>query len=176
LASMGSAPWLKAPILLLRFPGLLLATASAFLILAVASAAGPLFLSSAGNATLQRTLAESCPWDTGLEMRIPAPLSGENFIYSGFGPPPSGPAPGAVAALRTADSQIRKSFAPVPKTLPVRWYVVGSSLQARRPGSSRGFGSVRFLTKDAALSHIVKLSSAGGGACGSLTQWRRFCA
>lgn len=162
LAAVGSAPWLKAPILLFRFPGLLLAMGSAVLILAVASAAGPMFLSSAGNATLQRTLAESCPWDTGLEMRIPAPLSGVDFFYYGLGPPPSGPAPGAVAALRTADSQVRKSFGPVSRTLPVRWYVVGSSVQATKPGSGRGFGSVRLLTKDAALNHIAKVSSAGG--------------
>ena len=163
LASVGSAPWLKAPILLLRFPALFLAMGSAVLILALASAASPVFLSSVGNATLQRTLRETCPWDAGLEMRIPAPLSGRDFFYSGIGSPPqAGPLPPALVALGQADALVRKSFAPVAKTLPVRWYVVGSSLQATRPDSSREFGSVRLLTKDAALSHIVKLSSAGG--------------
>src|SRR6185295_17570533 len=63
LATLASPPWLKAPMLLLRFPGLLVAVTGAVFILAVASAAGPLFLSSAGNQTLRTSIASDCTWD-----------------------------------------------------------------------------------------------------------------
>jgi hypothetical protein len=108
LTSVASAPWLKAPILGLRFPGLLVASASAVLILGVASAAGPLFLSSAGNATLQRTLAETCPWAAGLELQVPTPLSGEEYIYFGLGPPPAESGRPALVALNQADEELSR--------------------------------------------------------------------
>lgn len=163
LASVTSAPWLKAPILSLRFPGLLLASGSAVLILAVASAAGPLFLSSAANATLQRTLAETCPWAAGLEMQVPTPLAGEEYIYFGLGPPPQESGRPALVALNQADEELRRAFSRVRNTVPLQWSVAGTSVDAAIPGGKRTFGLVRLLTKDGGLSHIMKVSSAGGG-------------
>ncbi len=49
--------WTGTPARLLRFPGVLAAVVGASLILAVATAAGPLFLSSAGVAALTESLA-----------------------------------------------------------------------------------------------------------------------
>jgi putative ABC transport system permease protein len=160
LAALGSAPWLKAPILLFRFPGLLLAMASAVLILAVATAAGPLFLSSAGNATLHRSLREMCSWDAGLAMRIPAPLTGESFYFGLLGPPMETRT--AVEALVQVDGQVRRSFRSIESTRPVQWSIVGSSLTVTKPGTELQFGSIRLLTQDGWRSHIHQLSSAGG--------------
>src|SRR5437867_6621184 len=46
--------WLQAPLLLLRFPALLLAVGGAIAVLVAAVASGPLFLSSAQNAALEK--------------------------------------------------------------------------------------------------------------------------
>src|SRR5207245_688730 len=44
-------PWLRAPLLLVRYPGLLLAIGSSLVILSVAGASSPSFISSAGITT-----------------------------------------------------------------------------------------------------------------------------
>jgi len=56
-----SEPWRRAPRLLLRHPAVLAAIAGTCALLAIAAASGPLFLSSAGAAALQRRVAEQCP-------------------------------------------------------------------------------------------------------------------
>src|SRR5437667_12560618 len=66
LGLVAASPWLRAPLLLVRFPGLLLAIGSALVILSVAGAASPLFLSSAGNAMRQDGIQATCPWDVAL--------------------------------------------------------------------------------------------------------------
>lgn len=47
-----TAPWRRAPRLLLRRPAVLAAVAGTSALLAIAAASGPLFLSSAGAAAL----------------------------------------------------------------------------------------------------------------------------
>ena len=54
MSVLRTAPWVRAPGLLLRRPVLLAAIAGTFALLAVAAASGPLFLSSVGAAALQR--------------------------------------------------------------------------------------------------------------------------
>src|SRR5881296_3004100 len=98
------APWLRAPLLLLRYPGLLIAVGTAVLILAIAGAASPLFLSSAGNATLQRGIAETCRWEVGVKAAKNAPIAG--YAYStGFGP--SGPRQTAMSVVQDTDGYLR---------------------------------------------------------------------
>jgi putative ABC transport system permease protein len=56
------APWRRAPLLLLRRPGVALALASAAFVAALPAAAAPMFLSAARNATLHHQIAQGCPW------------------------------------------------------------------------------------------------------------------
>src|SRR2546426_8080357 len=86
-----ASPWLRPPLLLVRFPGLLLAIGSALVILSVAGAASPLFLSSAGNAMLQDGITATCPWDVALTHQTHAPVAGEAFS-PGFLDRPTGDA------------------------------------------------------------------------------------
>lgn len=65
IATLGSAPWRRAPWLLWRRPGLLVSTAGAGAVLAASLAAVPLFLSSAGTEAVALQAAERCPRDTG---------------------------------------------------------------------------------------------------------------
>ncbi len=60
-----SAPWRRAPFPLLRRPGVLATVAGASAVVVAALAAVPLFLSSAGTASIELQAAERCPRDTG---------------------------------------------------------------------------------------------------------------
>jgi putative ABC transport system permease protein len=64
-ATITSAPWRRAPLLLLRRPSVLISAAGACLVLAASMSAVPLFLSSAGTAALERQAAERCAAATG---------------------------------------------------------------------------------------------------------------
>ncbi|MGH3265109.1 MAG: hypothetical protein ACRDNS_24305, partial [Trebonia sp.] len=58
---LGSSPWTRAPLLLLRQPSVFLAILGASAILAIAAASGVLFLSTLGTASLQAQAAATCP-------------------------------------------------------------------------------------------------------------------
>ena len=65
-ATATSTPWRRAPLLLWRRPGVLAAVAGACAVMAAAVAAVPLFLSSAGTASVGLQAEERCPRDTGV--------------------------------------------------------------------------------------------------------------
>src|SRR6266550_9561585 len=71
----GPPSWIGAPFRLLRFPGVLAAVAGGALILAVATAAGPLFLNTAGTAALGRTLTQSAARAPALQVVGYGPVS-----------------------------------------------------------------------------------------------------
>ncbi|MGI8678909.1 MAG: ABC transporter permease [Jatrophihabitans sp.] len=68
--AFSTLPWLRAPILLLRRPVVFVAIVGASAILAMASASGPLFLSSIGSASLRAQARQTCPENSqpGLEV------------------------------------------------------------------------------------------------------------
>ena len=71
---MPSPAFFKAPLLLFRFPGVLVAVLAAAVVLGVAAASGSLFLSSAGNEALTREIDRLTPAEAGLSV-------------TGYGPP-----------------------------------------------------------------------------------------
>jgi putative ABC transport system permease protein len=64
-ATISSAPWRRAPVLMLRRPGVLATVAGACAVTAASLAAVPLFLSSVGTASVALQASERCPRDTG---------------------------------------------------------------------------------------------------------------
>ena len=163
IGAFASAPWLRAPLLLPRFPALLLAVGGAVAILGAATAAGPLFLSSAANETLQEQLAQACPWATGLHARQPVPLAGRLGTFD--------PATGQVTELLPAtqffmnlDGRMRAMAQGDPRLLPTQVQVLGSSVTATNPKGGVTIASVRPFYRDDALAHLHVL--AGGGADG----------
>jgi putative ABC transport system permease protein len=58
--------WVKAPLILARFPGLLLAILATAVVLGVTSAAGPMFLSSAGSEAVRLEIGERSRASAGL--------------------------------------------------------------------------------------------------------------
>ncbi|MEV4140237.1 FtsX-like permease family protein [Dactylosporangium sp. NPDC049742] len=65
------APWRRAPLLLLRRPSVAVAVAVATAVAVLPAAAGPLFLSSAGSATLRARTASVCPAALGSQVIAP---------------------------------------------------------------------------------------------------------
>lgn len=70
----GNPMWSKAPLVLRRFPAILVAIIASAIILAVSSAAGPLFVSSAGSAALEDGVARTTPYSAGLSVVVYGPV------------------------------------------------------------------------------------------------------
>lgn len=70
-ATAWAAPWRRAPFLLLRRPGVLATVAGASAVVVAALASVPLFLSSAGTASIDLQVGERCPRDTGVALVDP---------------------------------------------------------------------------------------------------------
>src|SRR5690349_8450526 len=66
------APWWRGPLLLARRPGVALALAVAAVVAVLPAAAGPVFLSSAGSATLRVRTSAVCPVTLGSQVIAPA--------------------------------------------------------------------------------------------------------
>lgn len=77
------APWARGPLLLVRRPGVALALTVAALVAALPITAGPLFLSSAGSATLAARSASACPTELGSQV-VTSPVPVDEFARSAF--------------------------------------------------------------------------------------------
>ena len=74
-ATLTSAPWRRAPLLLLGRPAVLVSAAGACLVLAASMVAVPLFLSSSGTAALERQAAERCSAASGATLYATSEVS-----------------------------------------------------------------------------------------------------
>src|SRR5206468_10107944 len=101
-AALAGPPWLKSPLLLFRFPRLMISLGGAVFILAVVTASSPLFLSAAGNKTLSNSLDAACPWDVGLAFTAP-------LTFLGVGGTPNPSAAGAAVGLASGEQQIHEA-------------------------------------------------------------------
>ena len=70
LATLTSAPWRRAPVLLWHRPGLLATVAGAAAVVAASLASVPLFTSSVGSASMALQVEERCPRDLGATRRL----------------------------------------------------------------------------------------------------------
>lgn len=77
-AEMRLRPWWRAPLLLLRRPGVAFALAVAALVVTVPAVATPLFVSASQSASLSRQIDSHCPEQSGAQ------------VVSQFGSPPGG--------------------------------------------------------------------------------------
>ena len=68
MRTLATRPWLRAPVLLWRQPGLLLALAAAAFVAVLPAASAPLFLSSARTAALHHQLDNTCAAKVGLHL------------------------------------------------------------------------------------------------------------
>ena len=142
LAKRFLAPvWKKAPFVLVRYPAIFVAVAGAAVVIAATSAGGPLFLSSAENAALNRELESSSPELAGLT--IAAFVDADREGYQS-----------ADAAIRQQASQVSELGEPTASIL-----TTGISISRPDPSEET---SVRLLFRTHALTHITRLDQAKG--------------
>jgi putative ABC transport system permease protein len=131
---------LRAPLLLLRFPATLLAVLVASLLLALAGAASPLFVASAGNAALEREIASSGGSVPAFEVRRPSEVVPD--------------------ILRYRDEVVRRHL-DVPGLGEPVIGGIGSlaDLRVAGPGMNR---SVRMVTRAGAFDHVEVVAGERG--------------
>lgn len=124
--------WLGTPLRLRRFPGVLFAVVGAAVVVAVATASGPLFLSSAGAAALGEHLTRA--------------RGNPALTVVGFGPV-------SQAFIGPADDALRATGRQVPRLEPPVLSVV-SNLSAIPAGSKTGEAQVVLISRTGFLSNV----------------------
>jgi putative ABC transport system permease protein len=160
------APWRRAPLLLFRRPAVAIAIAVSAAVLGIAAAATPLFLSSAGNATLHLELAQGCQYAAG------GTVGATQQLAPGVPDPNTGPArPGTADPARyyaQRDRIARDVLGSVPGITGV---VAGMAPNGHvdvtpvghPPANANSTGAV-LLSRDGFRQHIRVLSRASGSA------------
>ncbi len=156
VGALGTPPWRRAPLLGAGQPGAALAVLVATAILGVASASGPLFLSSAGSGALARILGSYCA-----EQRVPGVASPTPVYY----PEPLLPG-GRQLTSDNAPAETARQTAAVgmafrQRGLPAPYEV---SYQQRMPATGpRGAErSIALFSRPGALDHVTLLAGRRG--------------
>lgn len=136
LATLSSAPWRRAPLLLWRRPGVMATVAGAAAVMTASLAAVPLFSSSVGSGSVTLQAAERCPRDTGVTQALAASPS------EVLSPPPSPFT--ALAGLGPASHWVRLDSWPMTGADPAR------------------LSEVSFLVRDDAIAHVEVLEGTAG--------------
>src|SRR5438094_987807 len=139
------ARWLTSPFVLALYPGLLLSIAGAGVILAAAAAAAPVFVSSAGNATLTKGLQPLCPWGVGLQASTYFVTETGNSLSSVFS---------------EADGTVRGRVEGLRLDPAIVTILLTNHGEASLPGRQRRRVAIQILTRDGALNHVQRLASA----------------
>lgn len=134
-----TAPWRRAPLLLLRRPVVVTAVAGTCALLAVAAASGPLFLASVGAAALQRTVSAQCPEADVPAVRRSDPQTGQD--------------------IRRADGEVRAALA--TSGLPAPYRVTVAQPTAQLGGDPR-LRQLTVFSRPDALEHVQKTRGTGG--------------
>jgi putative ABC transport system permease protein len=156
LGAIGTPPWRRAPLLLAGQPGAAVAVLVATLILGVASASGPLFLSSAGSGALARILSGYCAEQTVPGVVAPQPVYGPIGLPGGQ----ELNAGNAPAEAARQDAAVRAAFG--QHGLPAPYDV---SVLTRQPavGAGGASRSVALFARPGVLDHVTLLSGRRGG-------------
>jgi putative ABC transport system permease protein len=149
------SPWTQAPLLLLRFPALFVAVAAAMSAVAIAAAAGPLFLSSAGNAALRRQAETVTTWNGGLTVAATGPVAGR------FGRDALGPLT-AEGLFQSRDSLLRDGVEGLKGLGPAVVTIIGSQSVLTSVRNPKLTVQVRPLNRSDALLHVERIAGAGG--------------
>lgn len=144
-----SAPWLRAPLLLVRRPAVALAVAGASLILGVGAAATPLYISSSGNAALHRQLADACPWRVGPS----ATIDWVTRQHSGHA--------SVKAAFQSVDHTVRGLGRGVPALGAPTATFISSDTPLRAPGGRDA--AVNLVRRPGFLKHVDVVARGSGG-------------
>jgi putative ABC transport system permease protein len=140
---------------LLRYPAILAALVASSVILAITSAAGPLFVSSAGSAILRGELDRGSTWEAGLKV----------VAYGRLGGTVTGdPTLSGQDLLGERDAFLRGATDGIQGLQPAVLTILGSEVTVSPPGPGGASASARLLFRTGYRSHIEVVG--GGEAAG----------
>ncbi|MDQ3890020.1 MAG: hypothetical protein M3312_05655 [Actinomycetota bacterium] len=142
--------WAKAPVLFGEYRALFLAVAAGALLLALAAASAPLFVSAAAGAALKHELASTTRFGAGVSV-----------VGTGYFGAPSRRGRRSLT-LERRDALLRDALADVPDVdVPVLGVLTASVVPGRSPGPSFE-RPVRLLFRTDALEHVERLAGRPG--------------
>lgn len=144
--------WRKAPLVLVRFPALFAAVAAAALLLALAVASGPLFVSSAASSALADELEDATRFGAGAAVVYES-------VSARLHPEEADPKKG----IERLNALVAPALRHVPNVDGPIFTVLGATVT---PGTTPGPSSqrpVRLLAKTDALAHVQQIAGRDGG-------------
>lgn len=147
-----SAPWTRAPLLLFRTPGVVLALVLATSILGIAAASGPLFLASTGSATLTRSVEADCVEQSSPTVSNPA-VAETTLGFGDYYRQQTG------AEIETGDQFVPDAMRQLGLPTPYRVLVHDAELS---PGQDPVNTAVTLFSRADALDHVEVLSGTAG--------------
>jgi len=145
--------WAKSPLLLLRFPGLLLSVLAGALLLALAGASSPLFTSSAARSALASELEDTTVYGAGVTIGQAGPFEGRSD---------SGPNTQAVG-YRKQDGILRQSLADVPNLGDRVLTLLGATVAVETTGGEPEPSQARLLFRTDVLANLERVRGREGG-------------
>jgi putative ABC transport system permease protein len=149
--------WARSPLVLFRYPGLLVAVGVGALLLAVAAASSPLFLSAAGGSAIRRQLTAVTPFGAGLEVKKSdffTPPGTRSFIESSVDE----------QVLDRRTEALNRLVANVDRLEPPVQTILMQPMEIAKQGVPESSRVVRVLARTDALDHVQKLRGGGSGA------------
>jgi putative ABC transport system permease protein len=145
--------WARSPLVLRRYPGLLVAVVAGALLLAVAAASSPLFLSSAASSAMRQEVEDVTVFGAGfsLEQR-------DYFGQIGAAIQPAVDTP----AYPERDEAITKVAAEIPGLEERILTLLGVQVRAAPSDQPERSDIVRLLYRTDALAHVTKLEGGEG--------------
>jgi putative ABC transport system permease protein len=144
--------WAKSPLLLLRFPGLLLSVLVGALLLALAGASSPLFTSSAARSALANELEETTSYGAGATIGQAGPFEGRQG---------TGPNTQAIG-YREQDRILRERLKGVPNLDNRILTLLGATVDVEAAGSELEPAQVRLLARTDAQANVERLRGRPG--------------
>jgi putative ABC transport system permease protein len=144
--------WAKSPLLLLRFPGLLLSVLAGALLLALAGASSPLFTSSAARSALANDLEETTVFGAGATIGQSGPFEGR----PGFGPNTQ------AIGYRKQDEILRQSLGDVPHLGDRILTLLGGTLFVEKAGRESEPDNARLLSRTDVVAHVERVRGRRG--------------
>ncbi|MCA1703766.1 MAG: hypothetical protein LC808_11095, partial [Actinobacteria bacterium] len=145
--------WVKSPLLLFRFKGLLIAVVTGALLLALASASFPLFVSATESSTLSEAIAGTTTYGAG----VAVVQDGVNVV-----PTKTDERNGSVSFAERS-RLLEERFQNVTGVGPQIRTILTPAVYATSPFAPGERPAVRLLSRTDGLSHVHKLQGDGNG-------------
>ncbi len=143
--------WTHAPLILLRYPGLLIALAVGALLLAATAAAHPMFLSATASGLVRSRIADATV------TRFGAGLTHRSDSL----PPPSGT--GLGEPVTVADEAFRRLTGSSPLLDRAVASILGPQLHVARADAPRNTREIRLFTGEGVDAHVEVVAGSGSG-------------